>query len=81
MADNGQIDNIYIDIEVKDNGAEQKITTVDTALEKLETTLENIDTSNIDKALEKISSSSGSNAFDGIEQSANKAAVSIDYLM
>ena len=81
MADNGQIDNIYIDFEVKDNGAEQKITAIDTALEKLETTLENIDTSNIDKALEKISSSSGSNAFDGIEQSANKAAVSIDYLM
>lgn len=81
MADNGQIDNIYIDFEVKDNSAEQKITAIDTALEKLETTLENIDTSNIDKALEKISSSSGSNAFDGIEQSANKAAVSIDYLM
>lgn len=81
MADNGQIDNIYIDFEVKDNGAEQKITAIDTALEKLETTLENIDTSNIDKALEKISSSSGSNAFDGIEQSAQKAAVSIDYLM
>ena len=81
MADNGQIDNIYIDFEVKDNGAEQKITAIDTALEKLETTLENIDTSNIDKALEKISSSSSSNAFDGIEQSANKAAVSIDYLM
>ena len=81
MADNGQIDNIYIDFEVKDNSAEQKITAIDTALEKLETTLENIDTSNIDKALEKISSSSGSNAFDGIEQSAQKAAVSIDYLM
>ena len=53
MADNGQIDNIYIDFEVKDNSAEQKITAIDTALEKLETTLENIDTSNIDKALEK----------------------------
>lgn len=81
MADNGQIDNVYIDFEVKDNGAEQKITAIDTALEKLETTLENVDTSSIDKALEKISSSSGSNAFDGIEQSAKKAAVSIDYLM
>lgn len=81
MADNGQIDNIYIDFEVKDNSAEQKITAIDTALEKLETTLENIDTSNIDKALEKISSSSGSNAFDGIGESAKKAAVSIDYLM
>ena len=81
MADNGQIDNIYIDFEVKDNDAEQKITAIDTALEKLETTLGNIDTSNIDKALEKISSSSGSNAFDGIGESAKKAAVSIEYLM
>ena len=81
MADNGQIDNVYIDFEVKDNGAEQKITAIDTALEKLETTLENIDTSNIDKALEKIPSSSGSNAFDGIDESAKKAAVSIEYLM
>ena len=28
MADNGQIDNIYIDFEVKDNSAEQKITLI-----------------------------------------------------
>jgi hypothetical protein len=81
MADNGQIDNIYIDFEVKDGNAEQKIIAVDNALEKLENTLEKLDTSSIDKALDKISASSGSNAFDGIEQSANKAAVSIDYLM
>lgn len=80
MADNGQIDNVYIDFEVKDNNAEQKITAIDTALEKLETTLEKLDTSSIDKALDKIPSASGSNAFDGIEQSASKAAVSIDYV-
>jgi hypothetical protein len=81
MADNGQIDNLYIDIEVKDNNAEQKISAVDNALEKLENTLEKLDTSSIDKVLEKTPSASGSNAFDGIEQSANKAAVSIDYVM
>lgn len=81
MADNGQIDNVYVNIEVKDNGAEQKITTVDTALEKLENTLEKLDTSSIDKVLDKIPSASSSNAFDGIGESAKKAAVSIDYLM
>ena len=80
MADNGQIDNIYLNFEVKDNNAEQKITAIDAALEKLENTLEKLDTSSIDKDLDKISASSGSNAFDGIEQSANKAAVSIDYV-
>ena len=81
MADNGQIDNIYIDFEVKDDNAEQKITAIDNALEKLENTLEKLDTSSIDKALDKIPSASGSNAFDGIGESANKAAVSIEYLM
>ena len=80
MADQ-QIDNIYLDFEVNDNNAEQKIAAIDTALEKLENTLEKLDTSSIDKALDKIPSASGSNAFGGIEQSANKAAVSIDYLM
>lgn len=80
MADQ-QIDNIYLDFEVKDNNAEQKIVAIDTALEKLENTLEKLDTSSIDKALDKIPSASGTNAFDGIEQSANKAAVSIDYLI
>lgn len=43
MADNGQIDNIYIDFEVKDNGADDKISKFDTALEKLIATLERID--------------------------------------
>ena len=81
MADNGQIDNIYLNFEVKDNNAEQKITAVDNALEKLENTLEKLDTSSIDKVLDKIPSASGSNAFDGIGESAKKAAVSIDYLM
>ena len=43
MADNGQIDNIYIDFEVKDNGADDKISKFDEALEKLIVTLESID--------------------------------------
>jgi hypothetical protein len=82
MADNGQIDNVYLNFEVEDNGAEQKITALDNALEKLENTVEKLDTSSIDKALEKISSGDkGSNAFDGISKGADKAAVSIDYLM
>lgn len=80
MADNGQIDNVYLNFEVKDNNAEQKITAVDTALEKLENTLEKLDTSSIDKVLDKIPSASGSNAFDGIGESAKKAAVDVEYL-
>ena len=43
MADNGQIDNVYVDFEVKDNGADDKISKFDTALEKLIATLERID--------------------------------------
>ena len=43
MADNGQIDNIYLDFEVKDNGADDKISKFDEALEKLIATLERID--------------------------------------
>lgn len=43
MADNGQIDNVYIDFEVKDNGADDKISKFDEALEKLIVTLESID--------------------------------------
>lgn len=43
MADNGQIDNIYIDFKVKDNGADDKISKFDEALEKLIATLERID--------------------------------------
>lgn len=122
MADNGQIDNVYVDFEVKDNGADDKISKFDEALEKLITTLERIDdkltgfkdnfkgiesaignikfptgkleesANDVEKSTEKIKksvkdlkvvpeSNQGSNAFDGIEQSANKAAVSIDYLM
>ena len=43
MADNGQIDNVYVNFEVKDNGADDKISKLDEALEKLITTLERID--------------------------------------
>lgn len=43
MADNGQIDNVYVDFEVKDNGADDKISKLDEALEKLIATLERID--------------------------------------
>ena len=78
MADNGQIDNIYLDFEVKDNNAEQKITAIDTALEKLEDTFEKLDTSSIDKALDKIPSASGSNAFDGIGRSLQTASFNMD---
>ena len=123
MADNGQIDNVYVNFEVKDNGADDKISKFDEALEKLIATLERIDdkltgfkdnfkgienalsninvpqarkleetANDVENATEKIKksvkdlkvvpeSNQGSNAFDGIEQSANKAAVSIDYLM
>ena len=122
MADNGQIDNVYVNFEVKDNGADDKISKFDEALEKLIATLERIDdkltgfkdnfkgiesaigniqfpkgkleeaANYVEKSTEKIKksvkdlkvvpeSNQGSNAFDGIEQSANKAAVSIDYLM
>lgn len=122
MADNGQIDNVYVDFEVKDNGADDKISKFDEALEKLIATLERIDgkltgfkdnfkgiesaigniniptekleqsANDVEKATQKVKDSVGkiksiekgdtaSNAFDGIEQSANKAAVSIDYLM
>ena len=122
MADNGQIDNVYVNFEVKDNGADDKISKFDEALEKLIATLERIDdkltgfkdnfkgiesaigniqlptgkleeaANDVEKSTEKIKksvkdlkvvpeSNQGSNAFDGIEQSAQKAAVSIDYLM
>ena len=122
MADNGQIDNVYLNFEVKDNGADDKISKFDEALEKLIATLERIDdkltgfkdnfkgiesaigniqfptgkleeaTNDVEKSTEKIKksvkdlkvvpeSNQGSNAFDGIEQSAQRAAVSIDYLM
>ena len=122
MADNGQIDNVYVNFEVKDNGADDKISKFDTALEKLIATLERIDdkltgfkdnfkgiesaigniniptekleqsANDVEKATQKVTDSVGkiksiekgdtaSNAFDGVEQSANKAAVSIDYLM
>lgn len=122
MADNGQIDNVYVNFEVKDNGADDKISKFDEALEKLIATLERIDgkltgfkdnfkgiesaigniniptekleqsANDVEKATQKVKDSVGkiksiekgdtaSNAFDGIEQSANKAAVSIDYLM
>ena len=43
MADNGQIDNVYVNFEVKDNGADDKISKFDEALEKLIATLERID--------------------------------------
>ena len=43
MADNGQIDNVYVNFEVKDNGADDKISKFDEALEKLISTLERID--------------------------------------
>ena len=43
MADNGQIDNVYVNFEVKDNGADDKISKFDEALEKLIATLEKID--------------------------------------
>ena len=43
MADNGQIDNVYVNFEVKDNGADDKISKLDEALEKLIATLERID--------------------------------------
>ena len=43
MADNGQIDNVYLNFEVKDNGADDKISKFDEALEKLIATLERID--------------------------------------
>lgn len=79
MADHN-IDNIYIGLEAEGN-AEQKVTALDTALEKLETTLENFDTKHIDTVLEKLQTGTGSNAFDQIEQSVNKAAVSIEYLL
>ena len=122
MADNGQIDNVYLNFEVKDNGADDKISKFDEALEKLIATLERIDdkltgfkdnfkgietaigninvptekleqsASGVEKATKKIEDGAkkiksiekgdtASTAFDGIEQSANKAAVSIDYLM
>lgn len=122
MADNGQIDNVYLNFEVKDNGADDKISKFDEALEKLIATLERIDdkltgfkdnfkgiesaigniniptekleqsangveksTKKIEDGAKKIKSiekgDTASNAFDGIEESANKAAVSIDYLM
>ena len=122
MADNGQIDNVYLNFEVKDNGADDKISKFDEALEKLIATLERIDdkltgfkdnfkgiesaigniniptekleqsANDVENATEKIKksvkdlkvvpeSNQGSNAFDGIEESADKAAVSIDYLM
>ena len=122
MADNGQIDNVYLNFEVKDNGADDKISKLDEALEKLIATLERIDdkltgfkdnfkgietaignvniptekleqsASDVEKATKKIEDGAkkiksiekgdtASTAFDGIEQSANKAAVSIDYLL
>lgn len=122
MADNGQIDNVYVNFEVKDNGADDKISKFDEALEKLIATLERIDdkltgfkdnfkgiesaigniniptekleqsASDVEKATQKVKDSvdkiksiekgdTASNAFDGIEESANKAAVSIDYLL
>ena len=122
MADNGQIDNVYVDFEVKDNGADDKISKFDEALEKLIATLERIDdkltgfkdnfkgiesaigniniptekleqsASGVEKATKKIEDGAkkiksiekgdtASTAFDGIEQSAKKAAVSIDYLL
>ena len=43
MADNGQIDNVYVNFEVKDNGADDKISKFDEALEKLIATLGRID--------------------------------------
>ena len=43
MADNGQIDDVYVNFEVKDNGADDKISKFDEALEKLIATLERID--------------------------------------
>lgn len=43
MADNGQIDNVYVNFEVKDNGADDKISKFDEALEKLIATLERTD--------------------------------------
>ena len=123
MADNGQIDNVYVNFEVKDNGADDKISKFDEALEKLIATLERIDdkltgfkdnfkgiesalsninvpqsrkleetANDVENATEKIKksvkdlkvvpeSNQGSNAFDGISKSADKAAVSIDYLL
>ena len=122
MADNGQIDNVYVNFEVKDNGADDKISKFDEALEKLIATLERIDdkltgfkdnfkgiesaignvniptekleqsASGVEKATKKIEDGAkkiksiekgdtASTAFDGIGESAKKAAVSIDYLM
>ena len=122
MADNGQIDNVYVNFEVKDNGADDKISKFDEALEKLIATLERIDdkltgfkdnfkgiesaigniniptekleqsASDVEKATQKVKDSvdkiksiekgdTASNAFDGIGESAEKAAVSVDYLL
>lgn len=117
----GQIDNIYLNFSVSGDGT-QKVTALDTALEKLQSTLESIDSklagfknnfegiesaigninlptgkleqaaNDVERSTQKIEDGSrriksiekgdiASTAFDGIEQSANKAAVSIDYLM
>jgi hypothetical protein len=58
MADNGQIDNVYLNFEVKDNGAEQKITALDNALEKLEKDAKSSFDS-IEAAIEKVSNPMG----------------------
>lgn len=75
MADNGQIDNVYLNFEVGGNASEQ-ISQLDSQLEQLETQAKEAF-----KGLEKIGAGVGSNAFDGISKSAEKAAVSVDYLL
>lgn len=116
MADNGQIDNIYIGLEAGGNADEEvdrlekalarleqrldviieKLSGFDSRLEGIGNSVSNIKSPEIDtssaeasidrveekaKGLNEIDESKSADAFEGVSQSAEKAAVSIDYLM